>query len=66
MYEISVAGKFMAVHQLRLADGTLEVPHEHEWHVLVTFAGPTLDSRWTTNGFRGYPTTLERFSGNPI
>ncbi len=43
MFEISVAGKFIATHQLRLADATLEAPHEHEWRVLVTFAGPNLD-----------------------
>jgi len=44
MYEISVSGRFIASHQLRLNDGTLEPPHVHDWRVCVTFAGPNLDA----------------------
>jgi 6-pyruvoyltetrahydropterin/6-carboxytetrahydropterin synthase len=43
-YEVSVEGRFAARHWLRLPDGTLEPPHEHDWHVAVTFAGENLDS----------------------
>ena len=44
MYEVSVEAQFSAAHRLRLADGTLEPPHGHDWHVTVTFAGETLDA----------------------
>ena len=43
MFEVEVSGKFVAAHQLRLRDGTLEPPHEHDWRVTATFAGETLD-----------------------
>ena len=43
MFEVSVRGSFKAAHQLRLADGSCEVPHRHEWQVQVTFAGDALD-----------------------
>lgn len=44
MYEVSVSGWFAAAHQLRLADGSLEPLHGHNWQVVVTFAGPRLDA----------------------
>ncbi len=44
MYEISVTTRFPAAHQLRLADGTLEPLHEHDWRVTVTLASRRLDS----------------------
>ncbi|HRX83670.1 MAG TPA: 6-carboxytetrahydropterin synthase [Phycisphaerae bacterium] len=43
MYEVSVEAQFSAAHRLRLADGTLEPPHGHDWHVTVVFAGAQLD-----------------------
>lgn len=43
MYEVSVSAWFAAAHQLRLADGSLEPLHGHNWRVTVTFAGPRLD-----------------------
>jgi 6-pyruvoyltetrahydropterin/6-carboxytetrahydropterin synthase len=43
MYEISVTGKFIASHQLRLPTGGHEPPHAHEWRVVVTFAGPSVN-----------------------
>ncbi len=44
MFEVSVSGRFIAAHQLRLPDGTLEPLHHHNWSVTVTFAGPALDN----------------------
>ena len=43
MFEVTVSGWFAASHQLRLADGSLEPLHGHNWSVAVTFAGPALD-----------------------
>ena len=43
MFEVTVSGWFAASHQLRLADGSLEPLHGHNWKVAVTFAGPSLD-----------------------
>jgi 6-pyruvoyl-tetrahydropterin synthase len=43
MFEVSVSGSFIAAHQLRRPDGTLEPAHYHDWQVVVTFAGRSLD-----------------------
>jgi 6-pyruvoyltetrahydropterin/6-carboxytetrahydropterin synthase len=43
MFEVSVAGSFFAMHQLRRADGTLEPRHAHTWRVTAAFSGPQLD-----------------------
>ena len=43
MYEISVSGRFIAEHQLRLPGGGYESPHAHDWRVTVEIAGPNLD-----------------------
>ncbi len=45
MFEVSVAGRFAAAHQLRRADGTREPLHRHHWRVTVTVAGPSLDNQ---------------------
>lgn len=44
MYEVTVSGWFAASHQLRLADGSMEPLHGHNWRVEATFAGPALDA----------------------
>jgi len=44
MYEVSVDAQFSAAHRLRLADGSLEPLHGHDWRVTVTFAGEHLDA----------------------
>jgi 6-pyruvoyltetrahydropterin/6-carboxytetrahydropterin synthase len=44
IYEVRVRGRFSAVHQLRLADGSLEPLHGHDWKVDVIFRGARLDS----------------------
>ncbi|MBK9121113.1 MAG: 6-carboxytetrahydropterin synthase [Phycisphaerales bacterium] len=44
MYDVSVTRTFVATHQLRYPDGTLEELHEHVWEVTVTYAGPALDA----------------------
>lgn len=43
MYEVTIRGWFAAAHQLRLADGSLEPLHGHNWQVAVTYSGTTLD-----------------------
>jgi 6-pyruvoyltetrahydropterin/6-carboxytetrahydropterin synthase len=43
MFEVSVSGRFIAAHQLRLPNGALEPPHYHDWRVVVTFSGRSLD-----------------------
>lgn len=43
-YEVRVRGRFSAVHQLRLADGSLEPLHGHDWNVEAVFRGPRLDA----------------------
>jgi 6-pyruvoyltetrahydropterin/6-carboxytetrahydropterin synthase len=42
MFDVSVSGRFIAAHQLRLPDGTLEPVHHHDWRVVVTFTGREL------------------------
>jgi len=43
MYSVSVEARFSAVHQVRLGDGTLEPPHEHDWLVRACFSRSELD-----------------------
>ena len=43
MFEVTVNGRFLATHNLRLPDGSTELRHEHVWRVTVTYAGPELD-----------------------
>jgi 6-pyruvoyltetrahydropterin/6-carboxytetrahydropterin synthase len=42
-FAISILRRFRAGHQLRMYDGSLEAPHEHEWVVKVTVAAAELD-----------------------
>ncbi len=42
-YEIRVKDRFSAIHQLKLADGSLEPLHGHDWQVEVVFRGPRLN-----------------------
>ena len=44
MYRVTVSRSFSAVHRVRLADGRYETPHEHNWSVEVSYAGPELDA----------------------
>lgn len=44
MYEITVDGGFCATHRLRLADGTLEPVHGHDWTIRVCLVVETLDA----------------------
>jgi 6-pyruvoyltetrahydropterin/6-carboxytetrahydropterin synthase len=43
MYEITIEKTFTASHALRLADGSLEQVHTHDWPVSVTVAAEVLD-----------------------
>ncbi len=43
MFEISVERSFSASHALRLGDGVMEDPHEHEWRVVATLRSELLD-----------------------
>lgn len=43
MYSIVVEGTFCATHRLRLADGTHEPLHGHDWKVRAFFRRQTLD-----------------------
>ena len=59
MFEVSVSGRFVAAHQLRLPDGTLEPRHSHNWRVAVTFAGAMLDHDGLLLDFNEIKTRLE-------
>ncbi len=43
-FEITVREEFAAAHRLRLADGSWEPLHGHNWRVQVELAGPRLDA----------------------
>lgn len=44
MYSVSVEAGFCAVHQVRLADGSLEPLHGHDWVVKVVCRARQLDA----------------------
>lgn len=43
-YSITVEGGFSATHRLRLADGSVEPVHGHDWRVVATFSSAELDA----------------------
>jgi 6-pyruvoyltetrahydropterin/6-carboxytetrahydropterin synthase len=43
MFTVVVEEEFSAVHRVRLADGTVEAPHGHDWVVRAHFARLSLD-----------------------
>lgn len=43
MYTVVVEGGFSATHQLRLADGSVEPLHGHDWRVRAYFTRADLD-----------------------
>ena len=43
MFRVKVSGRFSAAHRLRLADGSLEPLHGHDWQVEAVFCGEALD-----------------------
>lgn len=43
MYRVKVSARFSAAHRLRLADGSFEPLHGHDWQVEVVFCGEVLD-----------------------
>lgn len=44
MYEVIITQPFVAAHNLKLYDGTMEPLHGHNWKVEVRLAGEALDS----------------------
>jgi 6-pyruvoyltetrahydropterin/6-carboxytetrahydropterin synthase len=62
MFEVRVRGSFVALHRLRLPDGTLEPSHGHDWHVWVTYAGPRLDAHGLLADFTPIRAALERIT----
>ena len=45
MYSVSVEAGFSAIHRVRLADGSWEPRHGHDWRVTARFASAALDDR---------------------
>lgn len=60
MFEVSISGWFAAAHQLRLLDGSLETLHGHNWRVVVTYRGPSLDDMGVLVDFTVVKPRLER------
>jgi len=46
-YEASVTASFAARHSVRMPDGNMEQPHQHDWQVTAAFRADRLDA----NGF---------------
>lgn len=44
MHEIEIERVFHAGHALRLYDGTMETPHEHDWRTFIAVASDELDA----------------------
>jgi 6-pyruvoyltetrahydropterin/6-carboxytetrahydropterin synthase len=59
MFEISVDTHFLASHQLVLADGTKESPHEHIWEVTASVSSKKLNDMGIVMDFRDLTNMLE-------
>jgi 6-pyruvoyltetrahydropterin/6-carboxytetrahydropterin synthase len=58
MFTVIVEAEFHAAHHVRLADGTDEEPHGHDWIVRAHFAGAELDEVGMVIDFELARTTL--------
>lgn len=59
MFSVAVKAEFSAVHRLRLADGTLEPQHGHDWCVRAYFARPQLDDAGMVIDFQNARSLLD-------
>ena len=62
MFEISVETNFFASHQLVLADGSMEQPHEHIWEVTATVSSKKLNNMGIVMDFRDLRKMLENIT----
>jgi 6-pyruvoyltetrahydropterin/6-carboxytetrahydropterin synthase len=60
MYAIEVSMEFCAAHQLRLADGSLEPLHGHNWRVEVRVVSKKLDAIETVMDFHQLESLLRQ------
>lgn len=44
MFTVSVEQEFVAAHRVRMPDGSVETPHEHQWMVRASFRARELDA----------------------
>lgn len=63
MYEATIEKRFSAAHALRLADGTFEPLHGHNWLVRVTVAAGDLDDMDTVMDFHELEKLVEQIIG---
>lgn len=61
-YEILLLAEFSAAHRLRLADGSFEPLHGHNWKVEVCLRGPRLDAIGLLADFTLLQTQLQRIT----
>ena len=59
-YELTLLAEFSAAHRLRLADGSHEPLHGHNWRVEVTLAGAKLDAEGMLADFTVVQPALDR------
>jgi 6-pyruvoyltetrahydropterin/6-carboxytetrahydropterin synthase len=59
MYELRVEGDFRAIHAVTV-DGRPESAHDHDWHVTVVVAGPSLGAEGLLCDFHVVERQLEQ------
>lgn len=64
MYRVTVSSGFSAAHRLRLADGTLERMHGHDWSVEARFVGSELDASGVLIDFEEVQRVLQQIVGS--
>ena len=62
-FEITTTRTFAAGHQLRLADGSLEPMHGHNWRVKVTVSAAALDAIGTVMDFHELERLVDVITG---
>lgn len=60
MYQVEIERVFKATHAIRLYDGTLEEPHEHDWRLVVEVEAAELDAIEVVMDFHELEATVER------
>lgn len=70
MFEVTASQSFKASHAIRTLSGDLEPTHEHDWRIVVTVLGSSLDSNGCVIDFaviqRHVRSCLENWEGKDL
>ena len=64
IYEVSADAAFSATHSVRGPDGSMEVPHQHDWRVTAAYRAGALDADGFVMDFLALREALEKVTAS--